>query len=405
MTVTAMKARSASLAEMIARAKALTPSIRAQAPANEALGRLNEETVSALRNGGFFDLLGPPEFGGMDLGPFDAAQVVDEIFQADGSAGWIVMAQNFQLKTLTTMDFEAVKAMYAKGVPGLGGQGAPGGTATAVEGGYRITGNWSYGSNVLHSTFVSGTCVLVEGGAPVMSPMGMPQLIRWFVPIEDVEIKGNWNTIGLKASGSVDYGVSDLFLPHKFVMTHSYGLKAKDWVKKPSTLSAIVWVFWGHIVGELGLGRRILDEIKQVATDTSKRRGRLADDVEFRSAYARAEAAYIAARCWNYDLLHELQECAAQGLETTRRQLTLLRMAMLHIQRTNADNALFAFREGGGASLREGNFQRVFRDALAAGQHLVMSRTAWGECGKDMLGDAEDMVWGPYALMPIPKAA
>jgi indole-3-acetate monooxygenase len=388
---------------LITRAKELAPLLEAEAPESEALGKLTERSIQALRNGGFLELLGPAEFGGFDLGPFDAMQVIEEIFRADGSAGWIAMAQNVQLKPLTLLTREAVTKMYADGVPGLGGQGAPTGTAEAVEGGYRVTGTWSYGSNVLHSDYVSGSCILVKDGIPVRNAFGAPSIIRWVAPIDQIEIKGNWNVLGLEATGSVDYGVKNLFVPEEFVISSGIlTAKPADWVKNPSSLSVMLWIFWGHAVGELGLGRRLFDELKALAFKGSASRGRLAEDPVFLTEYAKADAAFQAAYAWNHQIWREIQEAGLRGDPTTRQQITLARAAMLHIQGVNAANAQFAFREAGGASLRDGPLQRLYRNVQTAGQHIVMSRKTWSECGKDMIGDAEGMIWGPYTLMPDP---
>jgi indole-3-acetate monooxygenase len=391
---------------LIGKAREIAPALEEAAAENEALGRLNDSTIKLLRDAGFFDLYAPAEFGGLDLGPYSALRIVEQIFWADGAAGWIAMAQNVQLKMLAMMPYDSVKKMYAKGTPGLGGQGAPSGTAVAVEGGYKISGSWSYGSNVLHADYVSGTCIILEGGVPAKDKFGMPRTVRWMAPFDEVDIKGNWDVLGLKATGSVDYGVTDLFIPEGFAMTESpFTAKPPEWVKNPSPLSIIIWVFWGHAVGELGMGRRILDEMAALATKPSPRRGRLADDPVFRTEYAKAEAAFEAARAWNYQIWQDLQDSASRGLETTRKQLTLARAAMLHVQGVNAANANFVFREAGGASLRDGNLQRLYRDIMTAGQHLVMSRAGWSECAKDFLGEAEDLVWGPYQLMKKSGAA
>jgi indole-3-acetate monooxygenase len=402
---TVLPIRQPDLDELIARARAIAPLLEEEATASEKQGKLTDRSVKALKDGGFWDLLGPAEFGGLDLGPFDAMQVVEEIFRADGSAGWIVMAQNVQLKPLPIYSREVVTKMYEGGAPGIGGQGAPVGTAVKVEGGYRVTGKWSYGSNVLHSDYVSGSCLLVEDGVPAKGAFGAPSIVRWLAPFDQVQIDGNWDVLGLEATGSVDYSVSDLFVPDDFVIIGLFNSKAADWVQNPSSLSVVLWIFWGHVVGELGLGRRLMEELKALAYKGSVNRGRLVDDPVFMTDYAKAFAAFEAARTWNYQIWQDIQAGGERGEPTTRELITLARTAMLHIQSVNAANAQFAFREAGGSGLRDGPLQRLYRNIMTAGQHMVMSRKIWSECGKDLIGNAEGMMWGPYALMPIPGQA
>jgi indole-3-acetate monooxygenase len=401
---TARESRPSNLTGLIERAKEIAPLLEAEAPASESLGKLTDNSIQALRDGGFLELLGPAEFGGLDLGPYDAMLVNEEIFRADGAAGWVTMCQNVQLKPLTMMSYETVAKMYAEGSPGIGGQAAPTGTAEAVEGGYRITGNWQYGSGILHSNYAAGSCILVKDGQPVKNEFGGPTIVRFLAPIDQVEIKGNWDVLGLEASGSVDYGVKDLFVPDEFASaTFILNAQVSDWVKNPSKLSFMLWVFWGHAVGELGMGRRLMEELKALAFKGAPNRGRLADDPVFLTEYAKADAAFQAARAWNYQVWRDIQESGERGEPTSTEHLTLGRAAMMHLQGVNVANAQFAFTEAGGASLRDGPLQRLYRNVQAAGQHIIMSRKIWSECGKAMIGNAEGMIWGPYALMPDPR--
>jgi indole-3-acetate monooxygenase len=392
--------------ELLDRAKALAPLLQEEAAESEAQRRLSERTVKALRDGGFLNLLAPAEFGGFDLGPFDSLTVVEEIFRADGSAGFNTMAHNILFKPMFYMPREAVATMFEKGTPGLAGQGSPTGKAIKVEGGYRVSGNWSYGTNVLHADYVSGSCILTEDGAPVMNAFGSPTIVRWTAPVSQVELKGDWNVLGLEATGSVDFSVDDLFIPEAFANARGVmASKPADWVENPSPLSPLVWIFWGHTVAELGLGRQLFDLLDPLAFKPSPLRGRLADDAVFLTGYAKAQATFQAACAWNLEIWREIQEVAERGEPTSQELLTRTRAAMLHIQAVNADNAQFAFREAGGASLRDGPLQRAYRDIMAAGQHVIMARQSWSDCGKHMIGAADGMIWGPYALMPDPMKA
>jgi alkylation response protein AidB-like acyl-CoA dehydrogenase len=388
------------VSDLIARARALAPLLEAEAPASEAAGQLTERVIEALRADGFLDLLGAAEFGGLDLGPFDSLRVVEELFAIDASVGWIVMVQNTQLKGLNLLPYDTVKAMYANGTPGLAGQGAPGGRAERVEGGYRVSGHWSYASNILHADFVSGTAMVTQNGQPVLGETGTPRMVRLTVERDKVELKGNWDVLGLKASGSLDFEVHDLFVPDEFVTTSAEAATAAKWSAKPQLISIVGWLPWSHTSPELGLGRRILDEIAAFARKPSSRGGRLADDEVFRANYAKAEAAFRSAHAWIYQIWAGIQETVDRGETPTRWQYTQARTALLHAHEVNADNAAFAFREGGGTALRSGVLQRVVRDEMAAGQHLMLSRKWWGEVARDLLGEAEGMEWSALQLVP-----
>jgi indole-3-acetate monooxygenase len=361
--------------DLIRKTQALAPVFEAEAPGNDRTGQLSDVTINALRDAGLFNLLAPLEFGGFDLGPFDAMRVVEEACRADGSAGWIVMVQNTQLRMLTQLPFESAEAMYADGMPGLAGQGSPKGSAVKVEGGYRITGQWSYGSNIKHATYVSGTAFLTEGGAPVKDANGIPRTVRWTAPREDVELRGNWDVLGLRASGSLDYELKDVFVPTAF------------------TMGGLDDTLWGEKSRKVSEPRRVCRRLPFLRRWSNEQ----TED--------KAEAAFRSARAWNYEVWREIQATAERDEAPTRWQYTLARAALQQTSRVNLDNAAFAFREGGGTSLRDGPMQRTIRDTMTSGQHVFVSRKWWGDCAKDFLGEAEGFEWSPLGLTPpLPKS-
>ena len=77
---------------LVAKAKALAPLFRAQAAANEAAGKLTDETLQALRSGDYFGLLVPECFGGAEANPVETLEIYEILSEADASTGWVVMA-------------------------------------------------------------------------------------------------------------------------------------------------------------------------------------------------------------------------------------------------------------------------------------------------------------------------
>jgi hypothetical protein len=64
--------------------------------------------------------------------------------------------------------------------------------------------------------------------------------------------------------------------------------------------------------------------------------------------------------------------------------------------------ANFAYKYGGGVSLRAGALQRGFRDIHAGAQHILTSPVLLRECGRELLGAAQGEIWGPYGLFGRP---
>lgn len=165
-------------------ARSLRPVFEQHAAEQDRTGRLTDETVRALCESGLLGLLVPRELGGIEADPALYIDVIEELSYADGSLGWVTMASSF-----TTMGAAAwagpalVEAMFDRG-SGFGAAGhiAPNGTAERVDGGYRISGQFHFGSGSQISSFFMGAFVLHEGGAPVRNDNGAPNIIWAFGP-------------------------------------------------------------------------------------------------------------------------------------------------------------------------------------------------------------------------------
>ena len=93
------------------------------------------------------------------------------------------------------------------------GQIYPVGQAVRVDGGYRVSGRWQFGSGSLHADRIVGGCLVLVDGAPVMGERGLPEMLVAWLPRDDVTIHDTWHTTGLAGSGSNDYSVTDAFVP------------------------------------------------------------------------------------------------------------------------------------------------------------------------------------------------
>lgn len=90
----------------------------------------------------------------------------------------------------------------------------PEGKAEKVDGGYRITGRWRFGSGLTHCDWLAAGCVVEVDGAPVPDPSGSPT--QWRVALarpDEYAIHDTWFTTGLAGSGSKDYSADGLFVP------------------------------------------------------------------------------------------------------------------------------------------------------------------------------------------------
>ena len=366
--------------------------------ADEDTGVIGRHTFDTFDRAGYMNFLAASEFGGPDVAPVAGMRILERLSAIDASLGWTAMVMNAHLKDLHFFPQEVAARLYVDGPPKIAGQGAPTGRAQRVDGGYQISGRWSYGSALPFADYVVGAAMVMDGDVPELMPSGQPNALLFITPIKNVTIGGNWDVLGLKATASLDYSMNNVFVPAAFAVDDFFGARMQ-WGGRSALLTFVGWLMWDHTVVELGIGRRILDELAEYSRKPSPKRGMLAESPVFQTEFARAEADFRSARAWVYEVWHDLQDTIDAGRSPSRAQLTNARAALLHVHDANEKNAMMAFRQAGGASLRPGSLQKVVRDSMAAGQHLLLSTASLVDCGRDYLGLADHMTWSLYNLI------
>src|SRR5215472_4892971 len=248
--------------ELLAEVETVAPVLTEHAPQSEKLGRLDEPTVEALRKTRLLRFACPRELGGYEADPVTAMEVLEAVTRIDGSAGWTlgILALTSAIAG-SFLPAETAQRIFAKGVPPMAGLIAPKGKAEPVDGGYRVTGRWSFGSGIHHADWVIAAAFLP--GQPVPAGARMVLLPRGQVIIHD-----NWQVAGLKASGSCDYSIENVFVPDEMTfpfMDSILGNAVTGGAALRLGIPAFVIPF--HMAIALGIARRALDEITEQAVE------------------------------------------------------------------------------------------------------------------------------------------
>ena len=104
-----------------------------------------------MMQAGFYRMARPKAFGGLEADPITIFRVVEEIARIDSAAAWnlqISVGAHTQLGWLP--DEGAAEILNTHPSTILAGSFTPGRHATAVEGGYRLTGQWPFNSGAHH---------------------------------------------------------------------------------------------------------------------------------------------------------------------------------------------------------------------------------------------------------------
>jgi indole-3-acetate monooxygenase len=374
---------------LLERIEEITPLLMSQAAQNEELGHLTEAAAQALHNAGVFRLGIPRDLGGYEASPRQVVEVIEKLAYADASTGWAVMA--LQLITGTSAAYQGAEAtaeLFADGGYHLmAGQGTRLGTAKKADGGYLLTGSWSFASGLPHASHIHTAALVQETGEPLI----------FTFPKEQAKIVDNWDVMGLKATGSIDYSTEDLFVPEAY----TFNVATKECVHGGAlyrmglaNMSGINHAGWA-----LGVGRRMLDEMKVLAQKKSGAPGAGVDTDQFAAEYAKAEATLRSARAFVMDVWADNEATLDRGELLSPEQETLTRLALNNATWSAHEVCMTVYKWAATAALREGDLQRFFRDMHAGTQHMTSGPVVLQACGRMLTGLAKDAEWVFFSLV------
>jgi len=200
--------------ELIRRATALQPVLRARAAAAAQARCIPEETIADLHQAGLFRTLQPERYGGYQHDPRVFFKILTALGQGCPSTAWCMGVIGAHAWQLALFDPQAQEDVWGEDTAVLiSSSYMPVGKVTPVEGGYRLSGRWGFSSGSAH-------CQWAFLGAFVPVKDGPPDMRTFLVPRSDYVLEDTWKVAGLKGTGSNDVVVADAFVPehrtHRF---------------------------------------------------------------------------------------------------------------------------------------------------------------------------------------------
>ena len=362
-------------------AAALQPVIRAHREEIEREQRLPKDLVEEFHRAGFYSLVMPRAMGGLQADPLTYLRVVELLAEASGSVGWNLANNSIaQLVTLGLTD-EGVREIYAHGadtvVAGTAVMG--GGTAVPVEGGYRVTGRWPFGTGCQESAWMLGSFQILDGDQPRRSPDGTSVHWRGIFERSEVQtVEGSWDVAGLRATGSFDWTVDDVFLPERRTMVHAGIPLDNQWKRWPGityALPAQAWVGPHHSAVITGIARAGIDALIELASEKTPRgrTGRLCENPQVQEAVGRADTILNAGRAYRTAMVADVWNTVAAGEDTTLEQRARCRLAGAYAADSAREAMDLVFRQGGSTSYRrESRLAECWRDLHVVGQAVTL---------------------------------
>ncbi len=374
--------------QLLAAARATAEIVERDSEQAEREGTLTPATVEALSQAGVFRAFLPAELGGVEADPLTLIELVEEVARQDGSAGWCVgMGGIISGIAGAMLETEAAQTVFKDPTTICAGGFPPQGRADAVDGGYRVSGHFRFGSGCRHAAWMVLTCIEFEDAEPLKTESGFPSMRSFCVPRERVVIHDNWYVAGLEGTASCDYSLDDEFVPANF--SFAMGTDSPRRGAALYSLPILSIAAFPHSGFALGVGKRALEEIGEYALSRQRlgSASPLAQRAVFQNGFAQAQTRLRAARLLTFDCYGAMWSTHTSGQKVSLAQRADSAAAITYAYNVSVGVAEFAFRAAGGAALfRDQRLQRCFRDIQAGSQHIVPSEESWERVGQVYLG-------------------
>jgi len=333
----------------------------------------------------------PRAVGGLEVDPITQLDVIEALAHAEASAGWVAQVYSSCSHITGFMAPEVGWEIFGRNPNAImsGTLAAPYGRATVVDGGYRVTGRWPYGSGCQNSDFLAFTTGVYVGDEPRIDRFGLAEQRIVVVPASTAIIHDTWRVSGLRGTGSHDVELRDVFVPEGWTMWWT------DEAPHPGPLYKHRWWLLAHGAQRLGVARAALDELytlAQVKTPT-RQTNLIRDRAITQMQYAQAEALCGSARAYLWETARALWEKTSGGEAATQKDMALARLANTNASVVAAQVADLVFSAAGGTAISESNpIERMVRDAHAAAAHATASIPTYEQWGKVIIHEDPDSI-------------
>ena len=373
-----------------AAARGLRQLIESEAEATEDGSTMTDTVVAAIDDAGLFGLLVPTELGGLESDPATIIDVCEELSYADGATGW-AYAQNTTVGAYSAyLDLEyAAPLASARAAAGMF---APLGTAEEVDGGYRISGSYKFGSGSGHADYMGGSALVTRDGEIIGIDDGVMPVIGFIIPTDRVEMRGNWDVMGLRGTGSYDFDV-----PEQFVESG-----ATWWIFPPAIapsvsggslygLGAVVVGTISSVAWAIGVAQRALDEVAEIARAGRARLGSdpLAEQMIFQRGLGLHTTAVEGARVLAKHSYTAAMQAVDDGVDDDEfhQRIRATKAVATYVTEVAKAATTFAWESSGSAGMRNPSvLQRCFRDMYVGSGHQVFDQRNYIEVAKATLG-------------------
>ena len=377
----------ADLTLLLARLAEIGPRIKARAHTTEKAGRVPEENIAALREIGYFDIVKPATFGGYEH-DFDVLVELNiELAKCCASTAWVAGLLAAHQWLIAGFPEEAQRDVWDHNADAVAcGSYAPATKAIEVEGGFLISGRWSFASGCDNAQWALCAALLPPRND---SSAWAPAFL--LVPATGYVIDDTWNVVGLSGTGSKTLVLKDVLVPAHRVLgfadtTSGQTPGAAGHAGNPTFAIPMLCNIPSCLASAaVGAACGALDDYL-AATSRRVTRGAVAGSnhrmAEFSTVQLRVAEAAASVDAAREVLLRDLRQRAAtvrmdRQISIEDRIVSRRGQAFSVALAIRATEALNASTGGLGLDLTN-PVQRAWRDANAVGRHISMNWDAVG---------------------------
>lgn len=351
--------------------------IRALGPANESLGKLDDQAAKVLRDTGSVRMLQPSSYGGEELHPREFAETIMAIAGLDGSTGWVAGVVGVHPWEMAMADPRVQEEVWGEDQDTwIGSPYAPMGMLRPVDGGYLFNGHWQFSSGTDHCDWLFLGAFLGDADGNQLQP---PQSMHVILPRSDYRIvEDSWDVAGLSGTGSKDVIVTDAFVPSYRVIPFSSVLDGsapkEACLDNPSYHVPFTCIFpLGITAAVVGIAEGALAHHLAYQKDRVQITGtQVKDDPYALYALSEAAAEINASRSALLANASTMYDAAAAGRKISFGERAAGRRTQVQAawRAVRAVDEIVA-RSGGNAMRRNNPIQRFWRDAHAGLAHAI----------------------------------
>jgi alkylation response protein AidB-like acyl-CoA dehydrogenase len=380
--------------DLVATAASLRELLVENAPLADRDRRVPEPVITALADAGLFKLTVPKRYGGHQTDVRTVIDVAATLAEGCGSTAWVVTLINTVGIAVGMLSERAQDEVFgANPEARVAGVFAPRGDSRREDGGFRVSGDWFYGSGSLHADWVMvGFPLVDEEGATLDFGLGL-------IPRGDFEVLDTWHVVGMRGSGSNAIHVKDVFVPDHRILPVGAAINGEfptEFNEESLYHSAFHPAFTLVLTGaQLGMGRAALKHVVELAdrrTIANTIYTQQRDSVGFQLQVADAAALIDTAHLHVYRAAQDIDEAARRGENPSYRMRARLRSDAARAATCIKDALdLLITAHGAGSFAESSPIQRIWRDSNIALRHGTLVPPATREIyGKSLLGFSLD---------------